>query len=90
MNTVWFNDTCEDEIIQQQVSTPQSSSYAYMGWSPCMPSPAKEESKKTLSQTRDWNISSVHDEDNIEAFHSLEMMSALFLQNIKNQLWTQK
>ena len=39
---------------------------------------------------RDWDIQSVHDEDNIEAFNSIEMMSAIFLKNLQEKIWTQK
>lgn len=39
---------------------------------------------------RDWDIQTVHDEDNIEAFNSIEMMSAIFLKNLQEKIWTQK
>lgn len=48
-----------------------------------------EEVSKKESVCRDWNIETQIDEENIEAFNSIEMMSAIFLQNIKDQLWTQ-
>lgn len=38
----------------------------------------------------DWNIENNYDEDNIEIFNSIEMISEIFLQNLENKLWTQK
>lgn len=38
-------------------------------------------------KTRDWNID--ESDENIEAFNSIEMVSWIFLQNIKNELWKQ-
>lgn len=68
-------------------------------WCP-MPSPcvvmesdneqSKKISKKSLSQTRDWDTQINLEDDNIEAFNSIEMMSAIFLQNIKDKIWIQK
>lgn len=63
-------------------SSPMKESMSYWG-ERCM-------AKKSASISRDWNIETVHDEDNIEAFNSIEMMSAIFLQNIKDKIWTQK
>lgn len=40
-------------------------------------------------KTRDWNIDNI-DEDNIESFNSIEMISGIFLDNLKNNLWQQK
>lgn len=46
--------------------------------------------EEVASNYRDWNIETVHDEDNIEAFNSIEMMSAIFLKNLQEKIWTQK
>lgn len=40
-------------------------------------------------KTRDWNIDNI-EEDNIESFNSIEMISGIFLDNLKNNLWKQK
>jgi hypothetical protein len=39
----------------------------------------------SYSEFRDWNTSNF-DEDNIENFNSVEMITALFLQNLKEKL----
>ncbi len=41
------------------------------------------------AKCRDWDIWNF-DEENIEAFNSIEMMSAIFLENLKNELWQNK
>lgn len=46
--------------------------------------------EEVASNYRDWDIQTVHDEDNIEAFNSIEMMSAIFLKNLQEKIWTQK
>lgn len=45
-----------------------------------------DESIDLESKCRDWDIWNF-DEENIEAFNSIEMMSAIFLENLKNELW---
>jgi len=61
-----------------------------------MPSPAcafvgnySECEKSDENITRDWK-DNISDEDNIESFNSIEMISAIFLKNLQNKLWTQK
>lgn len=45
---------------------------------------------KKKSNLRDWDFEDNTQEENIEAFNSIEMMSAIFLQNIKEKIWTEK
>lgn len=45
---------------------------------------------KKKSNLRDWYFEDNTQEENIEAFNSIEMMSAIFLQNIKEKIWTEK
>lgn len=47
-------------------------------------------SKKMSYKAKEWDITQENDDDNIEAFNSIEMMSAIFLQNLKDKIWTQK
>jgi hypothetical protein len=88
-NDLWFYDFAETEIqdeksfvwsIAPSSPAPQAS-YWFSIWFP--------ETSKKESCSRDWNTEIEIDEDNVEAFNSIEMMSAIFLQNIKDQLWTQ-
>lgn len=42
------------------------------------------------SPSRAWEIEKQNQEENIEAFNSIEMLTWLFLQNLKENLWNQK
>lgn len=78
-----------EELVEEYWQRPSWSCHDI----PRMPAPQNSEwfaYKKLASINRDWNIESIHDEDNIEAFNSIEMMSAIFLQNIKDKIWAQK
>jgi hypothetical protein len=39
-----------------------------------------------ISTTRSWETN-IQDEENIENFNSVEVISAIFLQNLKEELW---